>query len=65
MVEGEAREAVEVTGGEGVQEIEAGVEPEERNNVPGGETELEAAEEPEEAKDGKAGGTGDKVSSQP
>ena len=56
---------MEVTGGEGVQEIEAGVEPEERNRVPGGATELEAAEEPEEAKDGKAGGTGDKVSSQP
>ena len=62
MVEGEAREAVEVTGGEGVQEIEAGVEPEEGDRVPRGATALEKAKEPEEAKDGTTGGTSDKVS---
>ena len=61
MVEGEARGAVEVTGGEGVQEIEAGVEPDEGDRVPRGATELEKAKEPEQAKDGTTGGTGDKV----
>jgi hypothetical protein len=53
---------VEVTGGEGVQEIEAGVEPEEGDRVPRGATALEKAKEPEEAKDGTTGGTSDKVS---
>ena len=44
---------MEVTGGEGVQDIEAGVEPEEGDRVPWGATEFEKAEGPEEAKDGK------------
>ena len=53
---------MEVTGGEGVQEIEAGVEPEEGDRVPRGATALEKAKESEEAKDGTTGGTSDKVS---
>ena len=53
---------MEVTGGEGVQEIEAGVDPEEGDRVPRGATELEKAKDPEEATDGTTGGTSDMVS---
>ena len=51
-----------MTGGEGVQIIGAGVEPEEGDRVPRGATELEKAKETEEVNDGTTGGTGDKVS---